>query len=289
MSKIPKNYHFTKFQNHPQPLHTAITLTILTNKTIPNRPTYFSSTLTISTSHTINVLLLHFWQISSFLTSKLQRLFQYLAPIINFKNMQRILCHLQNISSFYHHTTYSKKKTHATLKCKAMWLTSQAKIKRQTDYLYTVHVLSLTCSPSQKMLVFVITFFTILRATWLLNPSQVEKYPFVNNNYYPTSTSTPTPTPTPSYPLSSPLSSTMTCTSRKEIKKSSSADSLASKHNKMLQKKGGNTISSSSPSTKKVIIGAALSKTIPIFHPPPNYWIQHLFHCQTMLLSIRKL
>ena len=32
----------------------------------------------------------------------------------------------------------------------------------------------------------IITFFTILRAAWLLHPSQVEKYPSVHNDYYQT-------------------------------------------------------------------------------------------------------
>ena len=111
--------------------------------------------------------------------------------------------------------------THTTLKCTATQLTSQASPKRPADYLYTLRILSLTCTSNKKVLVFIITFFAILRAAWLLHPSQVEKYPSVHNNYY--ATSTPTPTP------SNSLSSTMPVTSRKEIKDTSSVDSLASK------------------------------------------------------------
>ena len=102
---------------------------------------------------------------------------------------------------------------------------SQAKIKRPTDYLYTLCVLSVTCTPSKKVLIFVIIFFTILHATWLVYLSQVEKYPSVHDNYYATSIPTPTPTPTPSYPLSS----TVTVISRKEIKDASSNNFLVSK------------------------------------------------------------
>ena len=122
--------------------------------------------------------------------------------------------------------------TYTTLECIAMRSTSQAKIKRPTDYLYALRVLSLTCTPSKKVLVFVITFFTILRDAWLLNPSKVKKYLFVHSDYY--STSTSTPTPTPSYLLSS----TMTCTSRKEIKDSSSANSTFCSPLKLLITRG---------------------------------------------------
>ena len=81
MSKIRQNHHFNEFQNQPQPLHTTIPLTILTNTTISDPPIYFLSTLTISTSHTINALLLRLFDKFVIFTSKLQRLFQYLYSI----------------------------------------------------------------------------------------------------------------------------------------------------------------------------------------------------------------
>ena len=57
-AKIPKTHHFTKSEKHPKTLQIVMTFTILTYKTILHRRTYFLSTLTISTSHTINILLL---------------------------------------------------------------------------------------------------------------------------------------------------------------------------------------------------------------------------------------
>ena len=137
-----------------------------------------------------------------------------------------------------------------------MWTTSQPKINRPTDH--TLCVLLLTCTSSKKVLVFVITFFTILRVAWLLHPYQVEKYLSVHNKYY----STSTPTLTSSYPLSS----TMTVITHKEIKGASSAISLASKHTQNAAK-NRNTISSSFSSTKNMINGATSPKTILIVSP----------------------
>ena len=86
-SKIPQNQLFNKFQNLPQSLQTTTPLTIPTNKTIPHCPTYFLFTLTISTSHTSNVLLLRIFDKFVIFTSKLWRLFQYL-----FFTLHIILC-----------------------------------------------------------------------------------------------------------------------------------------------------------------------------------------------------
>ena len=53
-------------------------LIIPTNKTIPHPPTYFLSTLTISTSHISNDLLLRLFGKFVIFTSNVWRLFQYL-------------------------------------------------------------------------------------------------------------------------------------------------------------------------------------------------------------------
>ena len=93
---------------------------------------------------------------------------------------------------------------------------SKPKANRLTDH---------TCTPKQG-LVFIITFFTLLRAAWLLHPSQIEPLSFVDDYY-----------PTPS------LASTMTRVTSKTLKGSSTFDSLASKHKPKNRKtRGGNTI-----------------------------------------------
>ena len=75
--KISQTHQITKNQNQPQNQATTITITIPTNNTLPNHPTYFLFTLTISTSHTSNVLFSRFFDESSFFTRKLWKLFQY--------------------------------------------------------------------------------------------------------------------------------------------------------------------------------------------------------------------
>ena len=56
--KTTKNHHFIESGNHPQPLHTTTTFTILTISTIPDIPIYFVFTPTIFKSYTSNILLL---------------------------------------------------------------------------------------------------------------------------------------------------------------------------------------------------------------------------------------
>ena len=106
--------------------------------------------------------------------------------------------------------------THIILMWTAMQSTSQPKTKRLTDYILCG--LLLTCTPSKKVLVFVITFFTIICAAWLLHPSQVEKNPFVHDNYYLITT------------LILPSALTMTFTKPQKIKNSAAANSCAYKH-----------------------------------------------------------
>ena len=77
MPKTTNNHHFNDFQNQPQPLHTTITFTTLTNTTILDLPIYFLSTLNIPTSHTSNVLLLRLFDEFTIFTSNVRRLFQY--------------------------------------------------------------------------------------------------------------------------------------------------------------------------------------------------------------------
>ena len=77
MPKTTNNHHFNDFQNQPQPLHTTITFTTLTNTTILDLPIYFLSPLNIPTSHTSNVLLLRLFDEFTIFTSNVRRLFQY--------------------------------------------------------------------------------------------------------------------------------------------------------------------------------------------------------------------
>ena len=57
-TKTPKNHHFDLPHNHSQIQDTTIPLYMQTKNTIPDLPIYFLSTLTISTIHTRNVLLI---------------------------------------------------------------------------------------------------------------------------------------------------------------------------------------------------------------------------------------
>ena len=72
-------------------------------------------------------------------------------------------------------------------------------------------------------LVFVITFFTLLRAAWLLHPSQVTQYSRVLNNYHSITS------------INSTFSLTMAVTKTQQFKDKPSHDSPLSKYSKKKQ------------------------------------------------------
>ena len=125
--------------------------------------------------------------------------------------------------------------------------TGKGTVKSTSD---TKSLLSLASPTSRKNKIFfvIITFFTILRAAWLLHPSQLEKQSCDLDNY---SSIKPITTPTPHLPLVSTL--TMALSATTEIKNTLSINSLASKHRRSQQQK--KQVTGSTPSTPFKIPG----------------------------------
>ena len=174
--------------------------------------------------------------------------------------------------------------THTTLKCTAMQSTSQAKIKRPTNYLYTLRVLLFTYIPRKSAcLCYHLLHYSM--CCMVIAPISSQKVlicpwrwlPYIYTNTY-TNTNTILPS-----------------IFHHDLYFTQSNQGLffcqfpCLKTHKIVIKKKEKTPSLPLLQVPRNLLSELLVPILfPLFHSPPNHSIQHLFHCMTMSLLIRQ-